>query len=82
MPRLLRRRRLPRLGDDELLARHQVQQVEHLLVEHLPGADLLLDHVGAGLFYVHDGGFMKNGDYNLALRRGPVSERVRESLRT
>jgi hypothetical protein len=34
---------------DELLARHHVQKIKHVLVEHLPGADLLLDHIGAGL---------------------------------
>src|ERR671928_91466 len=27
----------------ELLARHYVEQVEHVLVQHVPGADLLLD---------------------------------------
>ena len=42
-------------GGDELLARHQEEQVEHLLVEHLPGADLLLDHVAARLLEVHAG---------------------------
>jgi hypothetical protein len=33
----------------ELLARHDVQEVENILVEHLPRADLLLDHVEARL---------------------------------
>ena len=58
---------------DELLAWHEIQQIEHFLIQHLPGADLLLDHVGAGLLYVHS-----ERDYNLALRRGPtkVGERV------
>ena len=37
----------------ELLARHDVEQVEHVLVEHLPGADLLLDHIGARLLEIH-----------------------------
>ena len=37
------------LRKNELLARHQVQQIEHVLIEHLPGADLLLDHVEARL---------------------------------
>src|SRR5579859_2153613 len=37
----------------ELLARHDVEQVEHVLVEYVPGPDLLLDHVEAGLFDVH-----------------------------
>ena len=29
------------------------EQVEHVLVEHLPGADLLLDHVEARAFEIH-----------------------------
>jgi hypothetical protein len=29
----------------EALARHSTQHVEHALVEHLPGAHLLLDHL-------------------------------------
>jgi hypothetical protein len=33
----------------ELLARHRVEQVEHVLVEDFPGADLLLDHICACL---------------------------------
>jgi hypothetical protein len=44
------------LGRHELLARHEVEQVEHVLVEHLPGADLLLDHVGARLLEIHGAG--------------------------
>jgi hypothetical protein len=43
-----------RLGH-EGLARHARQQVEHAGIEHLPGADLLLDHVEAGLFQAHRG---------------------------
>jgi hypothetical protein len=31
------------------------QQGQHLAVQHFPGADLLLDHVKAGLFDVHLG---------------------------
>ena len=34
----------------EMLARHEIEQVEHVLVEHVPGTDLLLDHVCSGLF--------------------------------
>jgi hypothetical protein len=30
-----------------------MQQVKHILVQHIPGADLLFDHVEAGLFDVH-----------------------------
>ena len=33
----------------ERLARHLRQDVEHAHVEHVPGTDLLLDHVFAGL---------------------------------
>jgi hypothetical protein len=40
-------------GGQEVLARHGVEQVENRLVEHLPGADLLLHHVGACLIEVH-----------------------------
>jgi hypothetical protein len=41
-----------RLGN-EFLAAHDVQEVEHILIEHFPRADLLLDHVEAGLLDVH-----------------------------
>jgi hypothetical protein len=41
-----------RLGH-EVLAVHDVQQLQHAGIEHVPGADLLLDHVEAGLFDVH-----------------------------
>ena len=37
-------------GRHEVLAAHREQQVEDVLVEHLPRADLLLDHVEACLF--------------------------------
>jgi hypothetical protein len=43
-------------GRHELLARHEIEQIEHVLVEHLPGADLLLDHVGARLLEIHGAG--------------------------
>jgi hypothetical protein len=32
------------------------QQGQHLAVEHLPGADLLLDHIESGLFEIHGSG--------------------------
>src|SRR5262249_461480 len=38
---------------NEVLAVHREEQVENALVEHLPGADLLLDHVEARLLEVH-----------------------------
>src|SRR5262249_1148890 len=38
---------------DEFFTRHRVEQVEHVLVEHLPWTDLLLDHVEAGLLDGH-----------------------------
>lgn len=37
----------------EVLALHLEQQLEHARVQHLPGADLLLDHVEARLLDVH-----------------------------
>ena len=37
------------LGRHELLARHDVQEIEHVLIQHLPGADLLLDHIHSRL---------------------------------
>jgi hypothetical protein len=37
----------------EVLPAHGRQQGQHGLIEHLPGADLLLDHVEAGDFGVH-----------------------------
>ena len=45
-------------GQRAVLRRHEVfavqaqQQVEHVLVEHVPGPDLLLDHVEAGAFEI------------------------------
>ena len=40
---------------DEHFAPDCVQQVEHILIEHFPGADLLLHHVEARLLYVQGG---------------------------
>ena len=40
-------------GRHEFLAAHDEQQVEDVLIEHVPRADLLLDHVEAGLLDVH-----------------------------
>ena len=42
-------------GRQEVLALDDRQQRQDVLVEHLPGADLLLDHVEAGLLDVHGG---------------------------
>jgi hypothetical protein len=39
----------------EIFALDDRQQLQHMGVEHVPGADLLLDHVEAGLFEVHGG---------------------------
>jgi len=44
----------PVLLRNEVLPVQHVEQVEDLLIQHLPGADLLLDHVEAGVFDVHD----------------------------
>jgi hypothetical protein len=41
------------LRRDEILALHLEQELEHGRIEHLPGADLLLDHVEARLLDVH-----------------------------
>jgi hypothetical protein len=38
----------------EFLALDDEEHIEHVRVEHLPGAQLLLDHVVAGLLEVHD----------------------------
>ena len=37
----------------EVFAPHGRQQVQHVGIQHVPGTDLLLDHVEAGLFDVH-----------------------------
>jgi hypothetical protein len=37
----------------ELLAADAHQQVEHVEIQHLPGADLLLDHVEPCFFEIH-----------------------------
>jgi len=37
----------------EGFAAHGDQGLQHVVVQHVPGADLLLDHVVAGLFEVH-----------------------------
>lgn len=37
----------------KVLAVNDLQQLQHAGIEHVPGADLLLDHVEAGLFEVH-----------------------------
>ncbi len=50
----------------EVLAAHDGQQVQHVLVDDLPGPDLLLDHVEAGLLDVHRGTCVRWG----GLRRG------------
>ena len=38
----------------EFLAPDDAQQVEDVDIEHRPGADLLFNHVVAGLFQIHD----------------------------
>jgi hypothetical protein len=40
-------------GRHEVLAADDGQQAQHTLVQHIPGADLLFDHVETGLFDVH-----------------------------
>ena len=39
----------------EIFAPHQRQQFQHFQVEHVPGADLLLDHVETGSFEIDVG---------------------------
>ena len=39
----------------KLFAPHHFEQVEHVLIEHIPRADLLLDHVKAGLRNIESG---------------------------
>ena len=43
----------PIRGRDEVFAPDLKQQVEHFLIQHRPGADLLLDHVEACLLEIH-----------------------------
>ena len=38
---------------DEILPPDVEQEIENALIEHLPRADLLLDHVEAGAFEIH-----------------------------
>ena len=52
-------------GRHEVLAPDREEQVEDVLVEHLPRADLLLDHVEARLLDVH-------GNGQFAVRAGPA----------
>ena len=40
---------------NEGVARRALHEVQHGLIQHLPGADLLLDHVESGLLDVHAG---------------------------
>jgi hypothetical protein len=42
-------------GGHEVLALDGGEQLEHGRIQHLPGPDLLFDHVEAGLFDVHGG---------------------------
>src|SRR6185503_16160358 len=51
----VRERELALGGRHEVLALHLEEQVQHLRVEDLPGADLLLDHVEARFLDVHGG---------------------------
>ena len=57
-------------GRHEVLAAHGGQQAQHGAIQHIPGADLLLNHVEAGLFDVHGessglsaDGFRKTRDF-------------------
>ena len=43
----------PILGRHIVLAAHDEQEIEHVGIEDVPCADLLLDHVVARLFDVH-----------------------------
>jgi hypothetical protein len=36
-----------------ILRAYDHQQVKHVLVQHVPGADLLFNHIKAGLFNIH-----------------------------
>ena len=49
----VREREVAMLGGHEELALHLEEQVEDRGIEHVPGADLLLDHVETGLLDVH-----------------------------
>ncbi len=43
----------PVICGDEILPPDLEQEIENALVEHLPRADLLLDHVETGAFEIH-----------------------------
>ncbi len=55
---------LPVFRRHEILALHLEQQVEDRGIEHLPGADLLLDHVEARLLEIHGGKGSREGGRN------------------
>ena len=72
---VLQRNLQVRKGQRAVLRRHEVfaphggQQVEHVGVEHVPGTNLLLDHVEAGLFDVHVKSLKSWGGQTLNFRR-------------
>src|SRR5450631_1822058 len=68
------------LRGDEILALQLEEEIEDLGIEHLPGSDLLLDHVEAGLLDVHGGSAMISatlGKGELYQRRLAFQSRVR-----
>ncbi len=40
---------------DEIFTLDDREQIQHVLVEHFPGTDLLFDHVETRLFDIHGG---------------------------
>src|SRR5207302_3627469 len=55
-----------------IFAPYGVEQVQHVLVEHFPGADLLLDHVEAGLLEVHLGSGGRRDGVDSSIGRRPA----------
>ena len=58
----------------EILAPHREEEIENILVEDLPWADLLLDHVEARLFKIH-------GDWCHQWHRGNFSHKEAQRRR-
>jgi hypothetical protein len=49
----IRERQRPVTLRNEFLARRAGKHMQDPVIEHVPGTDLLLDHVETGLFYIH-----------------------------
>jgi hypothetical protein len=59
----IREREVAPGGGDKVLARHRGNRVQHLLIQHVPGTDLLLDHVDSRLVQVKFHSYVPSGRY-------------------